>query len=339
MNHLVKLIQLLADGQYHSGEDLGAALGISRSAVWKSLKQLSEYNVPLMSTHGRGYCIPDGLELLDRDHICSLLSADNQALLTECVLVDSVNSTNQFLLDKAKNKMLTGVACFAEHQSAGRGRQNREWISPFGQNIYLSLAWQFPGGAASLAGLSLAVGVAAVRALAQYGICDVTLKWPNDIQINKKKLGGVLVELFGDSAGPCQVVIGVGLNLFLEKNIASEIDQPWIDLQTATGMRPERNKIAGLLLNNLLEITQDFAENGLANTLKDWQRVDALCGQSIKVYSQEKVYDGICKGVSGLGELLVDVNGKVLTFHSGDVTVRGEGGFIKKETTNWSVAT
>jgi len=297
-------------------------LGVRRSAVWKSLKQLSEYQIPLHSVHGRGYCIPDGVELLDHEQIINEIHSQNKTFLNACVLVNSVNSTNQHLLDKAKNEMLTGVACFAEHQSAGRGRKNREWQSPFGQNIYLSLAWTFPGGAASLAGLSLAVGIAAVKALEVYGICDVKLKWPNDIQFDNKKLGGILVELFGDSAGPCQVVIGVGLNLFLEKNIMDNIDQPCIDFQTVTGVRPARNKIAGLLLNNLLEITRGFADNGLVGVLGEWRKVDALSGQQIKVYSQEKEYSGICKGVSALGELQLETNNKIITFHSGGVSVR-----------------
>ena len=108
------------------------------------------------------------------------------------------------------------MVCFAEHQSAGKGRRGRQWVSPFGSNIYMSILWRFQqDGIACTAGLSLAVGVAVIRALKTYGFNEVGLKWPNDIYCQGKKLGGILIEVSGEADGPCAVIIGLGLNLFL----------------------------------------------------------------------------------------------------------------------------
>lgn len=322
MDHFQQLIRLLSNGKSHSGELLGESLGITRSAVSKILQQCKKLRIPLESLSGRGYCIHGGLELFDEQIILADLSPEIRDRLSTLTFLFTVPSTNEYLLAQAKQQMLDRTVCFAEHQSAGRGRNNRSWVSPFGSNIYTSLAWVFPNGAASLAGLSLVVGVAVVKALQAYGIQDIHLKWPNDIQINQHKLGGILVDVFGDSVGPCQTIIGIGLNLDLPKQHTGTIDQPWTDLNSETGVRPSKNKIAALLIEHLLQAMSTFQASGFAAFLPEWLRLDALTGESVTVTTAQGQLTGIAQGVNMLGQLQIESSGITHTFHSAEVSVR-----------------
>ncbi|MDF1764647.1 MAG: biotin--[acetyl-CoA-carboxylase] ligase, partial [Oleibacter sp.] len=241
------LLGILADGQFHSGEALGEALGVSRAAVWKQLKKLEDLDIPYSSVKGKGYRLHDQIELLDSERIRQQL---HQRLDILEVLLD-VNSTNTYLFERANNHMGKRYAVFAEKQHHGRGRRGRQWVSPFGKNIYLSLLVSFSGGMAVLEGLSLVTAIAVEKALARLGIEGVGLKWPNDIYAQGKKLAGILLEVTGEYNSHCQVVIGIGLNLSLSEHDAETIDQPWVDLRSLKA-NLSRNDVAAILLDELL---------------------------------------------------------------------------------------
>ena len=248
------LLPLLADGEFRSGQDLAEALGVSRTAVWKQVNKLaSETGLVIDSVKGRGYRIPGGIELLDAEQVTAALQPLASRLLTSLVLLESVDSTNAEALRRAEAGDSSGLVCSAEQQTAGRGRRGRQWVSPFASNLYLSLLRKFDQGAAALEGLSLAVGVAVARALEAAGMPAVQLKWPNDILFDGAKLGGVLLEMIGDAAGPCKVVIGVGLNVVMPAEAARGIDQDWTDIRSVAGSaHPRRNALLAALLNELV---------------------------------------------------------------------------------------
>jgi BirA family biotin operon repressor/biotin-[acetyl-CoA-carboxylase] ligase len=266
------LLELLADGEFHSGEDIGFALGVSRSAVWKMIKRLSELQVELHAVTGRGYQIPGGLELLDSDAILAGLQAEAKRALNRLIVLESTVSTNQYLLDLKQTS--SGIACLAEHQTNGRGRRARAWVSPYGANIYFSLLWNFPGGATDLTGLSLAVGVMVAEALRDYGLHEISLKWPNDILYRQHKLGGILLEMVGNIEGPCQVVIGIGLNVSMSRTLATGIEQAWTDIRSIIGQKPARNRLVSLLLNQLLIQLPVFEKEGFhrQKQFRAWER-------------------------------------------------------------------
>jgi len=211
---------------------------------------------------------------------------------------------------------------FAEQQTAGRGRLGRQWISPFGRNIYLSVAWKFPAGASSLTGLSLAVGTAVVHALESYGLTGIGLKWPNDIVCMQRKLGGILVEVSGDAAGPCQVVMGIGLNLQMPQAAFNDLNQSWIDVKMISGKKIQRNYLAGLLLREILLAMPEFQRDGLAAFRKQWEQLDMLYGQTVNIQTPQGVQSGIAKGIDEQGNLQVDIDNKLHHFNSGEVSVR-----------------
>lgn len=319
MSQVNPILKLLADGQFHSGEEIGEILGVTRSAVWQTLKRLLPAHFEIQAVRGRGYCIPDGLELLDGMMIRAELG-EAEAQLAQLEIIESVDSTNRYVLNKPNVE--SGFALIAEQQTAGRGRLGRSWISPFGRNIYLSLLWRFPEGSASLTGLSLAVGVSVARALQLYGVKGINLKWPNDIVYESQKLGGILLELNGDVVGPCQVVIGIGLNVHMPAALSTGIAQPWTDVYSILRQQPQRNRLVGLVLRELLLMLPRFQKFGLASFRESWQQLDALYNQPVVVQSLQEQVFGIAKGVDELGYLLVDTKGKLQRFSSAEVSVR-----------------
>lgn len=155
------------------------------------------------------------------------LTRDGTVLVPVVDILPEVDSTNEYLKRLAFGGARSGTACLAEWQTCGRGRRGREWVSPFGANVYLSLLWRFSEGTAALGALSLAAAVAVKRALDELAAGGVELKWPNDVQWHGRKLAGILLELGGEADGPCYVVAGVGINVAMPESRAADIGQPW----------------------------------------------------------------------------------------------------------------
>jgi BirA family biotin operon repressor/biotin-[acetyl-CoA-carboxylase] ligase len=322
-----KILTLLADGEFHSGTLLAKLLGISRTAVCKHTKQLSEeLDLTITAVSGKGYRLENPLELLVSAKIEAVLNEQSKALISGLEIHDQIDSTNRYLVEHAHHKVASGWVCFAEQQTAGKGRRGREWVSPFGSNIYLSIAWQFPqGGYTAIAGLSLAVGVTVIRALKEQQIHEVGLKWPNDIVSQGKKLGGILIEVSGEVDGGCRVVIGIGLNLFLPENKAQNITQAWTDITQITEQRPAfRNALAGTLLNHLLPVIADFETVGIKTYLDEWRAYDCLKGLPATLFMAQQPITGIVEGVNDEGLLLLKrADGSIQAFASGEVSFNG----------------
>jgi len=319
------LIDILVDGHFHSGESLGATLGVSRAAIWKAVKALDQYGLKVHAVRGRGYRLASPVELLDEEKIRSLLSPHTREQLAHLEVLRIVDSTNQQLLRAVKECSQVGRVCMAEWQQEGKGRRGRTWESPFGGGINLSFSWQFASGPASLSGLSLAMGVAVIRTLKTAGLQKAGLKWPNDIVLDDRKLGGILVEMTAETEGPSYVVIGIGLNFDMSYSENIAIDQPWIDLVTAMELGGfSRNRLAASLIDNLSEIISTFEQNGFADYRDEWMQYDALAGRNIFVQTANETQHGRSRGVDAQGALLMEVDGRILRYDSGDVSMRAE---------------
>ena len=318
-----KILMVLADGQFHSGTELAEILNVSRSAICKQFKGLSEFGIQHCAVSGKGYRLDYALELLNATTISQLLSKNHQSLLSTLEIHDSLNSTNSYLVDYAQQHAASGIVCFAEHQSAGKGRRGRTWVSPYGSNLYMSILWRFQqGGIAATAGLSLAIGIAVIRALKQHHIDDVSLKWPNDIYSQGKKLGGILIEVSGETDGPCSAVIGLGLNLFLPASEAQTITQAWTDLTNITGTVPvSRNQLAATLISHILTIVNGFETVGIQTYLDEWRSYDCLQGHLARLYIGQQKIDGLVEGIDDNGLLLIKrADGTIQAFASGEVS-------------------
>lgn len=314
---------MLADGLFHSGEDLGDALGISRSAVWKHLHNITEGVLKIDAVRGRGYRLARPLELLEEDIMRSTLSGNALQLLSGIEIHHDIDSTSAALMQMVARGVPSGYACFAERQRQGRGRHGRAWVSPYASNIYLSVLWNFPAGTDSVAGLSLATGVAVMRTVEEMGIDSAGLKWPNDIICEGEKLAGILLEMSGESSGPCSIVVGVGLNIRMPESAAAQIDQPWTDLESILNQRVSRNQAGGLLLHHLLLMLDEYQQQGLAPFLKEWRQHDILSGNQVSIHLAQSVESGVARGVDESGAMLVENNSGVLKrYISGEVSMR-----------------
>lgn len=322
---LKSALSVLADGNFHSGTELSNALGVSRSAICKQLQGLAELGIGLTAISGKGYKLHRPLQMLSLQQIERHLSAQTDALLQGIEIHDLIASTNSHLLEKVHSEGIHGFACLAEYQSAGKGRRGKSWVSPFGCNIYLSLSWRYQCGPAVLGGLSLAAGVAVVRALNDIGVEEVGLKWPNDIYWRQQKLAGILIEVVGETGGPCYAVIGLGLNCYIPPTEAGQIDQAWTDLDTilARPSHPLRNKLTAVLLNHLVSVVAEYERRGLKVFLDEWRRYDCMLGNAVTVNIGQHYYQGVVEGVDEQGRLLVkDENQQVKTFASGEISIR-----------------
>jgi len=312
------LLQLLSDGRFCSGEVLALELGVSRTAIWKAFKLLSQrFDIQIDAVKGRGYRLATPLELLDKSRISSKMQHPD--CVPEIQTYLSLDSTNHFLMDLATQGKPTGTVVFAEHQTYGRGRQGRSWYSPFGANLYFSLLWRFAQNTAEASGLSLAVAIGIVRALEKLGVVGLELKWPNDVMCHGRKLSGILLEMHGEMSGPYAVVVGVGLNVRMPANMTMSIDQPWIDLAQTEARDVSRTQLAATVLDELILTLQQFSQTGLAAFLDEWHSYDRYFDKPVVLQQGEKIITGISRGIDASGALLLEQPHGIQRFFSGDV--------------------
>lgn len=248
------------------------------------------------------------MELLNKNLIAKYVSSKNATYLKNLEIFDSLPSTNTYLVEKNNPNSELYTICLAESQSAGKGRIGKNWVSPFGCNIYLSIRQRIlKEFATKLSGLSLVIGIAVVEALKKYGIINnINLKWPNDILWKERKLAGILIEFYHEKL-ICNAIIGVGLNVNMPRQFATQIDQPWCDIAEITNTIPERNRLAGLLIDHILAVLSIFQESGLRPFFNHWQKLDITYDKKIILTtSQNKKIIGIGRGIDTQGNFLLE---------------------------------
>ncbi|PWK54161.1 bifunctional biotin--[acetyl-CoA-carboxylase] ligase/biotin operon repressor BirA [Pleionea mediterranea] len=310
------LLLILSDGRFHSGEAIAQQLNTTRASIWKYIKQLRSLGADIYSVKGKGYRIPGGLELLDQAWLTQALKSFTQP--ENIHVVTSIASTNQFLLNQTSNP--SPQICVAEYQSSGRGRLGRNWHSPFARNIYLSMRQTLPLPIDALSGLSLAVGCRIADALTSLGAMGVQLKWPNDLRVNGRKLGGVLVEIAGQSDSGCELVIGLGLNWDMSED--SPIDQHWQNLKPLVNSRVSRNHVVATLCKALAACLTDFSQFGFSHFKADWEQLDEFKNKPVVLLQGNKKTVGVSRGVDTSGALLLEKDGSVMSFIGGEVSLR-----------------
>ena len=323
MNTRAEILKLLADGVFHSGTDLGKKLGVTRAAVCKSIRNLTQSGLDVHRVTGRGYKLEAPLSLLDRSRILKYLGTAAVDFRGRFSIVDEVGSTNAYLAEHlASDAAFNGSTCLAEAQSSGRGRRGRAWVATPYSNLMLSMAWRFPNGPNLVSGLSLAAGVAVLQALEEFGISGAGLKWPNDILWGQRKLAGLLADVQGEAAGPTRVILGVGVNAYISPADATHIDQAWVDLRTITSTLVDRNRLAALLMRHLKSMFLLFVAKGFAPFHGPWQARHLYQDKRVRLIQGEREFDGTVEGVDENGGLIIrHAKGKQV-FHSGEISMR-----------------
>lgn len=315
-----QLVRLLADGEYHSGEELGKSLNISRAAIWKRLEALRDLGLEYESVRGKGYRLVSKLDLLSLTAINQHLEKTYSAPIQ---IVDQVDSTNAKLLRHlAENTLQQSSVIVAEMQTAGRGRRGRSWLSPYASNINLSMYRRFDQGVAAIDGLSLVVALAVAKVLKQISP-NFSVKWPNDVLYEGKKVAGILLELSGDPTGTCHIIIGIGLNVNITRgDYINSVGQSWTSLAQITQHSHDRNQLAAQLINSLNHAIETFENKGFTHFKEQWLKSDALIGHDVVVYLGERAILGQAKGVSDKGELKVLTANGLELFNGGEVSLR-----------------
>ncbi len=316
---MLPLLKLLQDGRFHSGEELGAALGVSRSAIWKQLQSLeAELALPLHKVRGRGYRLANPLTLLDG----GLLAEDAVGCGWPISIVGSVDSTNAEALRRLHDHQLAPFVVLAERQTAGRGRRGRNWVSPFGENLYYSLVLRIDGGMRQLEGLSLVVGLALLQSLRAIGLGSVGLKWPNDLLVDGRKIAGILLELAGDPADVCHVVIGIGVNVNMLASDRGVIDQPWTSLRAQIGRYVDRNVLVCELNRQLSSYLEKHLRLGFSVLQDEWQANHLWQGRRVLLTTGAAPVEGVVLGVDRSGAIRLDVAGVERHFSGGELGLR-----------------
>ena len=319
------LLALLATDEPRSSSWLARALDAAESEIAAGIEHLRALGIDVAAAP-QGFRLEEGhrLELLDADVIRAALR--DEARLHRLEVLFEVDSTNTRLLERPGPPLGFADAALAELQNAGRGRQGRRWISPFGASLALSLGWTFSDAERVDSTLSLAVGVAVCRALGGLGARGMLLKWPNDVWFEDRKLGGVLVET-RMGGGTAQAVVGIGLNLHLSaesrRQIGALAGTPELAaLDTACPSPLSRNALAAALLTELLSMLPLFERHGFAAFRDEWRSLDALRGRPARVLLRHDAVEGIACGVDEDGGLLLEHGGNVEKFIAGEASLR-----------------
>lgn len=314
----LQLVDILSDAQLHSGEQLGDKLGMTRAAINKHIKTLRSWGLNIQTVTGKGYKLPYQMNLLNRETIKKQI--DDVNIIVEPV----IDSTNQYMLERIPN-LKSGDTCLAEYQSAGRGRRGRQWISPFGCNLYLSMYWKLEQGPAAAIGLSLVVGIVIAETLNKLGSNKVKVKWPNDLYMNDKKLAGILVELTGKTGDAAHIIIGIGINIGMDKNNVEDnkaINQSWASLIDEVN-DIERNELSVNIIQTLRTALVLFEKAGLKPFIERWFKLDNFFNRKIKLLIGNDIVVGVERGINEQGALLLQKeNGEIVPYIGGEISLR-----------------
>ena len=329
------ILRLLADGRFHSGEAIAQHFNVTRTTVWSAIQEAQTLVVEIFSVRGRGYKLPDPIRMLNHDEIMNAIGQERAWFKLE--LHDTLESTNTYLMKKTnagQSTILGGqpaahaTCVVTELQTAGKGRRGRTWYGGLGASLTFSLLWRFQVGASALSGLSLAVGVALVRALHSLGVAGVKLKWPNDLLVEtalgNQKLAGILIELQGDMDGPSAAVIGVGINVRLPQNVSRQIDQPFTDIYTMKPDAADPNILLGKVLKQMADVLSTFEQHGFEGLREEWMRYHAYHQQAVRMLMPDgREVLGEVTGVALDGILLVNTPQGEQRFSAGEISLRG----------------
>lgn len=314
-----QLLHYLADGEVVSGAWLAEQLGLSRAAIAKHIDQLQQLGLDIYAIRAKGYKLATPIRLLDvaqmRPHMC--------AGTPDIVVQHITDSTNSQLMNKLRDGAMlqSGQVLVAEAQTAGRGRRGNQWVSPFGSNLYFSMYWSLQRGIQAAMGLSLVIGVAVAEYLQRYFGIEIQLKWPNDIYIQGQKVGGILVELAGQSHASCDVVIGLGLNIYLADAHRLDIQQRATALNNYTDQLIDRNLLIPRLQQHLIDELQRFDQSGFAPYVVRFNVRDCFANQKVQISGATQLV-GVSRGVDNQGALLIETSTGIQTIFGGEVSLR-----------------
>ena len=314
----LKILKLLSPQAFRSGEDIARQLSISRASVHNAVREAQELGADIHAVRGRGYRLGYPYSWLDELELGRQVGQQGFSIQVH----ERIESTNSLLLAQAQQGALHKRVIATEMQFGGRGRRGRTWLAELGMGLTFSVLWRFQRPLTALSGLSLAVGLAVARSLRRIG-AEVTVKWPNDLLFQGRKLAGILIETQGDMLAGATAVIGVGLNVDALPDLAKQAGVPVAALSDCLGRVLDRNDVMAAILQELDGVLQAFDQHGFAYFQTEWTNLHAYQGQDVSILGPgESVLRGRVLGVDETGALRLDSARGVQVIHSGEVSVR-----------------
>lgn len=265
---------------------------------------------------------PETLIALDKQRIMAALPERVRPLLDSVTVVPEIGSTQHFVKHQVKQQSGGAHLCMTEQQTAGKGRRDREWVSVVGQDILLSLSWQFERWPSDISALSLAVAAVTADWLATELALPVRIKWPNDILLADAKLAGILVDVTGEANGHCQLVLGMGLNVCRPPERAG-VGQRWTDLASHGVSDLNRNRLAAAIVTRWVHLLEDFTRTGWSPYLSVWQRHAAYLNQLVVVGNADTRIEGVLAGVDDRGQLIIrQSSGQTVAIYDAELSLR-----------------
>jgi len=322
---LLPLLKRLSDGKFHSGQALAMDYAISRATVFNLIQQAETLGLRIHAVRGKGYQLADPVSWLDESGLQSRLTSLGHHYVLNTVLETA--STNTSLFQQALGGAPHRSVLYADYQHAGRGRRGRGWHAPLGGGLTFSVLWRFDYGVSQLSGLSIVIGLALARALAQFcpakAKLPIKLKWPNDVLAGYRKLAGILVEVQGEMTGPSFAVIGIGINQHLPASFREDIDQAVVDL-LEMDVRVSRAELMAAILAELATAMQQFEQQGMQSALEQWPDWHAHEGREVMLRAPDgSSHTGLARGLDEAGCLLLKMpGGETRKFGAGEVSLR-----------------
>lgn len=308
------LLRMLSDGNIHSGVLLGERLDVSRPAIWKKIQQINALGIKVETIARQGYRLQQQINWLDAKQLAHSLTLNTQ----DVFVFDTIGSTNDFVMANLDYKKQPYMLALAEMQTQGRGRHGSKWLSPIGQNIYLSIGVAYAAIVPDIATLSLAISIRVAEQLRKLGV-HAWVKWPNDIFYDNRKLGGFLIESRLESHGPCHVVVGMGLNLWLSESDQKSLDRPSAYIQQSKHL--SRNFLLQEIIPGLNELLLNYHKLGFQQHYERWSEFDLLRDRTIQIIDGDKVHEGIAKGINRDGSLILQTSSGVKNIYSGEASI------------------
>ena len=317
------LFQLLYEHQNESlsGEEISRLFGVSRAAVWKHIKALKEDGAEIESITNKGYKMTRLPNVLKPEYLEPLLPFEEKI-----IWLKEIDSTNSYA-KKAAQQLPGEFAVIAEAQTAGRGRRGRNWVSPVGENIYMTFVVRPEIPPRDAPGLTLAAALAVCDAVQQSTGVICGIKWPNDIIVDQKKVCGILTEMTADMDQIDYVAIGIGINVN-QSSIPEELKDKAISLKQKTGKAVERLTLCAALARAIRERVNTVEKNGVKGILEDYEKRSILLNREIYAVGQQEVRKGTCVGFTETGALLFQSDGKIEELNSGEISIRGVNGYV-----------
>lgn len=317
-----KILDILLNADdFISGQEISEKLGVSRQAVWKSINALKEKGYEIQSVTNRGYRLVSSPNYLNESSLKSLLH--NKIIGKNLIVLDSVNSTNDYLKKLGNEGCDNGTVVAAREQTRGKGRLGRTWQSKKDDGIAFSVLLRPNVAPSEVSAITPLAGLAVCKAIREYTKLDCVIKWPNDIIIGRKKLVGILTEMSAEFDAVEYVITGIGINVD-HTSFPEEIAFKATSLLLETGRHIDKNEFLACLLEHL---ENEFVKNNLELTptaLSEYTDLCATVGRSVTFQRGTRRISGMAVGVSEHGELKVMMSdGTISLVNSGEVTVQG----------------